>query len=195
MIKDRVTVQEAAKRLGVKDDAIRKRIQRGTLEHDKDPDGRVYVYLDAPQDESYDGQSGAKTQTTSQDATQDAIVVAKDETISELRDQVDFLRRELERKDAILMSLTQRVPELEAPARKSAPSQTHEKAAGGPSEDGEWVRRHTRRSGVPERLWCQGEIMVQEVIRWLKRVERCTTGKALRRVPQGRIRRPRQQLV
>jgi excisionase family DNA binding protein len=95
MIKDRVTVQEAAKRLGVKDDAIRKRIQRGTLEHDKDPDGRVYVCLDATEEESYDGQSGARTQPTSQDATQDAIVLAKDETISELRDQVDFLRREL----------------------------------------------------------------------------------------------------
>jgi hypothetical protein len=28
---DRVTIQEAAERLGVKEDAIRKRIQRGTL--------------------------------------------------------------------------------------------------------------------------------------------------------------------
>jgi excisionase family DNA binding protein len=139
MIKDRITVQEAAKRLGVKDDAIRKRIQRGTLEHDKDPDGRVYVYLDAPQDESYDGQSGAKTQTTSQDAAQDAIVVAKDETISELRDQVDFLRRELERKDAILMSLTQRVPELEAPARETASSERHEDSSGKPARGAEGV--------------------------------------------------------
>lgn len=139
MIKDRVTVQEAAKRLRVKDDAIRKRIQRGTLEHDKDPDGRVYVYLDATEDESYDGQSGAKTQPTSRDATQGAVVLAKDETISELRDQVDFLRRELERKDAILMSLTQRVPELEAPAREPAPSQTHEDASGGSSRNGEGV--------------------------------------------------------
>jgi hypothetical protein len=139
MITDRVTVQEAAKRLGVKDDAIRKRIQRATLEHDKDPDGRVYVYLDATEDESYDGQSGAKTRPTSQDATQDAVVLAKDETISELRDQVDFLRRELERKDAILMSLTQRVPELEAPARERAFSQRHEDAAGGPARGGEGV--------------------------------------------------------
>src|SRR5215208_4384769 len=118
MTKDRVTVQEAARRLGVKDDAIRKRIQRGTLEHDKDSDGRVYVYLAATEDESYAGQDGAKARTTSQDATRHAVVVAKDETISELRDQVDFLRRELERKDAILMSLTQRIPELEAPARE-----------------------------------------------------------------------------
>src|SRR5919107_5375824 len=139
MITERVTVPEAAKRLGVKDDAIRKRIQRDTLEHDKDLDGRVYVYLDATDDESYDGQSGARTQPTSQDAPQAAVVLAKDETISELRDQVVFLRRELERKDAILMSLTQRVPELEAPAREPASFQTNEDGAGGHSRSGEGV--------------------------------------------------------
>jgi hypothetical protein len=35
------------------------------------------------------------------------------------RDQVEFLRRELERKDTLLMSLMQRVPELE-PAKGSS---------------------------------------------------------------------------
>lgn len=138
MIRDRITVQEAARRLGVKDDAIRKRIQRGTLEHDKDPDGRVYVYLDAAEDEAYDGQDTKTAWDMSQVSTKDAVVMAKDETISELRDQVDFLRRELERKDTILMSLTQRIPELEAPAEAPASSQTHEETAGGgPSRDRE----------------------------------------------------------
>ena len=42
---ERVTVAEAAARLGVKEQAIRKRIQRGTLAHDQDYDGRAYVYL------------------------------------------------------------------------------------------------------------------------------------------------------
>ncbi len=133
MVRDRITVQEAARRLGVKDDAIRKRIQRGTLDHDKDPDGRVYVYLDAAQDETYDGQDTKAAWDVSQVSTTDAVVMAKDETISELRDQVDFLRRELERKDAILMSLTHRIPELEAPAEAPTSSQTHEETAGGPS--------------------------------------------------------------
>jgi excisionase family DNA binding protein len=36
---DRVTIQEAARRLGVKEDAIRKRIQRGTLPHEKTEEG------------------------------------------------------------------------------------------------------------------------------------------------------------
>ncbi len=49
---------------------------------------------------------------------------AKEETISELRDQVGFLRRELERKDTLLMTLMQRVPELEAP--REAPSEPRE---------------------------------------------------------------------
>ena len=43
---DRVTIQEAARRFGVSEGAVRKRVTRGTLEHDKEDDGRVYVYLD-----------------------------------------------------------------------------------------------------------------------------------------------------
>jgi excisionase family DNA binding protein len=36
---DRATILEAARRLGVKEDAIRKRIQRGTLPHEKTEEG------------------------------------------------------------------------------------------------------------------------------------------------------------
>lgn len=36
------------------------------------------------------------------------------ERLEDMRDQVQFLRRELERKDTILLALTQRVPALEA---------------------------------------------------------------------------------
>ena len=57
---DRVTVAEAAARLGVKEQAIRKRIQRGTLAHDKDEDGRVHVYLD-PEDRATGGGNGIDT--------------------------------------------------------------------------------------------------------------------------------------
>lgn len=38
---DRVTVQEAALRLGVKEGAVRKRVQRVSIRHQKDPDGRA----------------------------------------------------------------------------------------------------------------------------------------------------------
>ncbi len=39
---------------------------------------------------------------------------SRDELLESYRDQIDFLRRELERKDTIIMSLTQRPPGLEA---------------------------------------------------------------------------------
>ncbi len=113
MIKDRVTVQEAARRLGVKDDAIRKRIQRGTLDHEKDPDGRVYVYLD----ETQDGQEA----DASQDASYDTLVAAKDETIRLLGEQLEEERESRRRADTIIAQLMQttaalasRLPELEA---------------------------------------------------------------------------------
>jgi hypothetical protein len=101
---DRVTVSEAAKRLGVTEGALRQRIHRGTIEHDKDDDGRVYVYI-TPDD---------MASNTVNDSVSDAL-------LDEMRDRIRFLEQELadrkdeaRRKDSIIMSLTQRVPELEA---------------------------------------------------------------------------------
>src|SRR3712207_1103183 len=49
----RVTIREAASRLGVTEAAIRKRIQRGSLHKEMGEDSRVYVYLDLYQDMSH----------------------------------------------------------------------------------------------------------------------------------------------
>ena len=103
---DRVTIQEAARRLGVKEDAVRKRIQRGTLRHEKTGEGRVLVWVNATQDASED---------THQDATQDTLLAAKDETIATLREQLEAERRANEENRRLLAALIQRVPELEAP--------------------------------------------------------------------------------
>jgi hypothetical protein len=108
---DRVTVAEAARRLGVKEQAIRKRIARGTLQHDKAQDGRVYVYVDA---ESEDEVQGIDTRN---DTYRDALVES-------LQDQNRFLREELARKDAILMNMTETMRQLTAPpddSREEAP--------------------------------------------------------------------------
>jgi excisionase family DNA binding protein len=134
---DRVTVQEAASRLGVKDDAIRKRIQRGTLEHDKDSDGRVYVYLDVSSAASQDGHDNGATWDKAKDATQDALLVS-------LQDQVDYLRSVLQeerdarrRADMIIAQLSQanasladRVPELET--SRAGEGADRESATGAP---------------------------------------------------------------
>lgn len=55
----KLAVREAAENLGISEDAVRKRIQRGTLAHHKASDGRVYVYMDnhagAQQETSVEG--------------------------------------------------------------------------------------------------------------------------------------------
>ena len=113
----RVTIREAATRLGVTEAAVRKRIQRGSLGKELGQDGRVYVYLDLSQD-------------TSQPESQVHRDPMVEELVEELRDRVAFLERSLERRSVeaeryqqIVAGLTQtnnnlsaRVLELEAPA-------------------------------------------------------------------------------
>jgi hypothetical protein len=110
---ERVSVPEAAKLLGISEGAVRQRMHRGQLQYDKDENGRVYVYPTA-------------VDTATNSVTTDGDTAL----IDELRDRIRFLEEELadrkeealrrdeeaKRKDAILMTLAQRVPELEAPS-------------------------------------------------------------------------------
>ena len=132
---DRVTVPEAALRLGISEGALRQRIHRGTIEHERDEEGRVYVYL-TPED----------TQNNTQENTVQYGV--NHELLEELRDRIRFLETELSdrkeearRKDSIIMSLTQRVPELEAASelREStvSDSETEAKGAAVPQDSAE----------------------------------------------------------
>jgi excisionase family DNA binding protein len=104
MERERVTVQEAAKRLGVTDSAVRKRVERGTLPHDKEDDGRVYVYLD--------------TQDRERDEVRDS---SYDMLVRRLENENEFLRRELERKDTILLNMTEAMKALNPPTQEAAP--------------------------------------------------------------------------
>src|SRR5829696_1669126 len=49
---EKLTLDQAAEKLGIKRGSVYKRVQRGTLEHTKGPDGQVYVYLDADDEKS-----------------------------------------------------------------------------------------------------------------------------------------------
>ena len=114
---DRVTVPEAAEMMGVTQSAIRKRVHRGTIPWDKDHEGRIYVYVEPS--EMRPETRGGKARDTSAGQSGEELVEA-------YRDQVEFLRRELERKDTLLMSLMQRVPELE-PAKDDSSSEIRDR--------------------------------------------------------------------
>ena len=138
----RVTIREAAARLGVTEAAVRKRIQRGSLGKELGQDGRVYVYLDLSQDTSH----------PESQVHRDPMV---EELVEELRDRVAFLERSLERRGVeaeryqqIVAGLTQtnnnlsaRVLELEAPAQQAMPYQ--------PSEGGDQEHANTSSGPAP----------------------------------------------
>jgi hypothetical protein len=138
----RMTVADAADRLGVTQDAIRQRIRRDSIAHEKDESGRVYVYLDATNTD-HDG-----VHDRHHDAVRDTV---HDALVEELRKQNEFLRAELERKDAILLTMAQRIPELEAasepPDARQTPGEGPEGVgdpaphAEGPQQRPSWWRR------------------------------------------------------
>jgi Tfp pilus assembly protein FimV len=119
-----VSVDEAARALGLSVDAIRKRVQRGTIEHERDRAGRVRIILGSPDDASTLRDKSPDTTGRSF-----AILAAKEETIEELRDRVRRLERDLDtrneeirRRDHLLAAALERIPELEAPRDSEAPS-------------------------------------------------------------------------
>jgi hypothetical protein len=85
--------------LGVSEGAIRKRVDRGTLEHHKGPDGKVYVYLPDGVDGGVDASNTPESNTL----------------ISEMRSRIGFLEEELRRKDAILLNMTEAMKALNPP--------------------------------------------------------------------------------
>jgi hypothetical protein len=105
---ERTTVAEAAKQLNVTQEAIRARIRRGTIEHDRGEDGKTYVYL-------------TEEQTHDQSDTNIVVNGVVNDYITSLKSEIESLKKDRElwqeearRKDHIIMALTNRIPELEA---------------------------------------------------------------------------------
>jgi hypothetical protein len=146
----RVTVAEAAQLLGLSAEAVRSRVQRGTLKSKKER-GTVYVLLDSERLSS-DQTSSKRHPNGDEDTTQtDARAhLDGDQTrfIASLEGQIEWLRREVERKDTIIMSLSQSIAALEAPAapepRESDISASEDKGNGDvppQEEQRSWWRR------------------------------------------------------
>jgi hypothetical protein len=142
-------VKQAADELGISSDAVRKRIARGTLRSGKHEDGSVRVWLDGVDHRRDDDQPYGGTEAGHR---LDDLIDAKDDALRDLRDQLEHMRRESERKDAIIMQMAQanaalaaRVPELEAPGgRENGASEPPEEGVGVVDKEPEkrsWWRR------------------------------------------------------
>jgi excisionase family DNA binding protein len=114
MQQERLTIQEAAHRLGVSESAIRKRIKRGTLKREKTEDGRVLVYMEP----------------TSAPGTEEVRAPDPDALISQMQARIDSLARELDvrteeirRRDTIIMNMTEAMKALSPPSQEAPPDE------------------------------------------------------------------------
>ena len=86
---DRLAVPEAARALGLTEGALRQRIQRGTLESERDEDGRVYVLLRRDNGRDDDEKTASNTRFNGGFNTHA-------ETVEILKKQNEFLQGQLE---------------------------------------------------------------------------------------------------
>ena len=106
----RVTTREAAEALGISVEAVRKRIERDQLEHER-VDNRVYVYLDEDRTESGPDVEGEGA---------GALVESLQDQVSYLREQLAEERRANDENRRLLLAALERIPQLEAPASPEA---------------------------------------------------------------------------
>ncbi len=105
---ERLSVAQAARALGLTESGIRKRVARGTLPHERDENGTVWVFVDPLQTVS------GTPLGNQADEVRDTILDTLRDQVATLKDQVRYLQAEGERKDAIIMTMAQRIPELES---------------------------------------------------------------------------------
>jgi hypothetical protein len=121
---NRVSVYEAAEVMGVTVDAIRKRISRRTIPHERDEDGRVWVLLDNDQDATSNVHD---TDQPPSDST--ALISEMRGRIEDLRDQLEAERQGHAEARRLLMAALERIPPaLEAPGDAETVEEAPERA-------------------------------------------------------------------
>ena len=153
----RLTVPQAAEALGVTVDAVRGRIRRGKLKSEQHA-GTVYVWLDAPEEDDSRGPS----------ATSHRPSDAQSERIEDFREQVAYLREQLEAERQahaearrIIAGLVERIPAIEAPQE--------------PTEAAETVEEEPKRA-EPHSAAAEAQEPVQSRPWWRKLLGRSTRG-------------------
>jgi hypothetical protein len=125
----RVTVAEAAKLLGISADGVRMRVRRGTIDHEKDENGRLVVYVDEAELE----------RNEAQDATADTYLAMLEGQIEQLRNDVQDWKEQLreereanrENRRLLAAALERLPPALEAPEKASSEAQERPETASG----------------------------------------------------------------
>lgn len=113
---------------------------RGTLQHEKEDDGRIYIYLDAGDRRGVD-----LGQDTGVDPNNNAL-------ISQLRDEVAYLRDENRRKDEIIMQQAVSMRQLTA-APPQEPTEAAETVEEGPERAEPLSDRVEAQEGVRRPWW------------------------------------------
>src|SRR5215203_5995179 len=148
----RLTVAEASAVLGVTVEAVRGRIKRRTLDHERTAEG-VFVLLDT--DQSADRPRPATNQTGDRlQSDSAALISAKDETIATLRDQLEAERQAHAEARRLLMAALERIPpQIEAPSEPQESPETveEEHGRGGPHSDVAGAQEGVQRP--QERSW------------------------------------------
>jgi hypothetical protein len=153
-VERRFTVHEAARVLGITPEAVRGRLQRGTLLKEKGDDGTVYVRLTADQMQLISNQTSNESQLIGNESSDQApqaesvLVEALKERIEHLSQIIATRDEEIRRRDAIIMTMAQRIPELEPASeqRESPVTASEEEGKGDVSREPEaelrpWWRR------------------------------------------------------
>ena len=128
-MREALPLADAAKHLNVTPAAVHKRLRRGTLDGYK-RDGRWLVWVDTDMDPRIDADSGQRVGPSRTDdassMTVEAAVQAVERAYSRLVDEqaatIQHLRDESERKDVIIMQLSEQVKALPAPTTDPEPA-------------------------------------------------------------------------
>jgi len=127
--------------MGVTVDAIRKRVARDTIPHEKDDDGRVWVILDTDQD------TASKVRDTDQpQSATDALISQMQERIASLERQLDQEREANSEHRRLLLRALERIPpQLEARESpetvEEEPQRAEPRPATGGAQEGVWRSR------------------------------------------------------
>jgi len=137
----RLTVQDAADALGVTVDAVRSRVKRGTIAHEREG-GRVYVLLGGdeshPARDQYTDQGGDQDAGESEDRTAELIATLHEQLAAERQAHAEARR--------LLMAALERIPpQLEAPQEAAAEPTEDQQGRAEPRPDAPGAQEGVRR--------------------------------------------------